>query len=79
MDVLSFRLITIKIAFVFTLIKQRRIYFSNCFLDSSPTNAVTGMAASFYKIKDFFMNSNKEKMNIMFAMRVLYTIGSKME
>lgn len=33
---------------VFTLMKQKRMNFSNCFLDSSPTNAVTGMAASFY-------------------------------
>lgn len=28
--------------------KHRRMYFSNSFLDSFPTNAVTGMAASFY-------------------------------
>lgn len=28
------------------------MYFSNCFLESSPTNAVTGMAASFYKMED---------------------------
>lgn len=33
---------------MFTLMKQRRMYFSNCFLDSFPTNAVTGMAANFY-------------------------------
>lgn len=35
--------------FVITLMKHRRMYFSNSFLDSSPTNAVTGIAASFYK------------------------------
>lgn len=35
-------------SFIFTLMKQSRMYFSNCFLESSPTNAVTGMAASFY-------------------------------
>lgn len=31
-----------------TLMKQRRMYLSKCFLDSAPTNAVTGMAASFW-------------------------------
>lgn len=29
------------------LMKHRRMYFSNCFLEASPQNAVTGMAASF--------------------------------
>lgn len=28
------------------------MYFSNCFLESSPTNAVTGMAASFYNMEN---------------------------
>lgn len=45
---------------VFTLMKQRRIYFSKSFVDSSPTNAVTGMAASFC-IKHIYYHFFKKK------------------
>lgn len=64
---------------VFTLMKQRRIYFSNCFLDSSPTKAVTGMAASFCtKYVCTILTTVMGKRNMTAAMWVCI-VGSKIE